>query len=97
MDMADLSECTSRVQATVSACLKRVGMDEASAGGSEAASGSPMPSGSSVLGRLGSRLASTVSSGGGAKGKDGDDGGAVAIQFGGGEGGGGAGLYLSSD
>ena len=96
--MADLSECTSRVQATVSACLKRVGMDEASAGGSEAASGSPMPSGrSSVLGRLGSRLASTVSSGGGAKGKDGADSGTVAIQFGGGEGDEGGGLYLSSD
>ena len=93
MDMADLGECTGRVQATVSACLKRVGMDEASAGGSEAASGSPMPSGrSSVLGRLGSRLASTVS-----KAKDADDAG-LAIQFGGGgEGGGGGGLYLSSD
>jgi len=95
VDMADLSECTSRVRATVSACLKRVGMDEA-ASPSDAASGaggSPVPGGrSSVLGRLGSRLASTVS-----KAKDADDAG-LAIQFGGGgEGGGGGGLYLSSD
>ena len=93
--MADLSECTCRVRATVSACLERVGMDEA-ASPSDAASGSggsAVPGGrSSVLGRLGSRLASTVS-----KAKDADDAG-LAIQFGGGgEGGGGGGLYLSSD
>ena len=95
VDMADLSECISRVSATVSACLKRVGMDVATSP-SDAASGpggSPVPGGrSSVLGRLGSRLASTVS-----KAKDADDAG-LAIQFGGGgEGGGGGGLYLSSD
>ena len=28
VDMADLSECTARVQAAVSACIKRVGIEE---------------------------------------------------------------------
>ena len=68
-------------------------MDEA-ASPSDAASGSggsPVPGGrSSVLGRLGSRLASTVT-------KAKDDDAELAIQFGGeGEGGGGGGLYLAS-
>ena len=58
--------------------------------------GSPLPSGrSSVLGRLGSRLASTVSSGKSDAAKL--EGGEMEIQFGGeGGGGGGGGLYLAS-
>ena len=93
VDMADLSECVGRVRATVSACLKRVGMGEASPG--DAVQGSALPSGrSSLLGRLGSRLGSTVSSSSGAK--SGDEG--LAIQFGGAgsDSAGGGGLYLAS-
>ena len=94
VDMADLGECIGRVQATVSACLKRVGMGD---GGEARAGGEASPARSSVLSRLGSRLSSSVPSG-----KKGEEaGGGVAIQFGGhagdGAGGGGSGLYLSSD
>merc|ERR1711969_399675 len=96
--MADLSECLGRVQGTVSACLKRVGMGDAgSGGGASVGSGSQRSSGkASALSRLGSRLASTVSSGkgGGAEWEQGGEGG-TEIQFGGAEGGGG-GLYLAS-
>ena len=95
VDMADLSECIGRVRATVSSCLKRVGMDAAasSAGGQVA---SPPAARTSALSRLGSRLASTVSSGKGDTAKL-DGGGEMEIQFGGeGGGGGGGGLYLSS-
>ena len=85
-----------QLRRSVAACLKRGGMDEA-ASPSDAASGSggaPVPGGrSSVLGRLGARLASTVSSGKGDTAKL--DGGGMEIQFGG-EGGGGGGLYLAS-
>ena len=93
--MADLGECLNRVQNTVSACLKRVGMEDSGSGSSGAAAGSQRSSGKgSALSRLGSRLASTVSSGkGGAPKLDGGDG--MEIQFGG-EGGGGGGLYLAS-
>ena len=90
--MADLSECVGRVRATVSACLKRVGMD--ASGSAAAQSGaSPPAARTSALSRLGSRLASTVSSGKGDAAKL--DGGEMEIQFGG-EGGGGGGLYLAS-
>ena len=97
VDMADLDECTARVKSTVSACLKRVGIEEAGPGAG-ASAGSPQRA--STLSRLGSKLASTVSSSsGGAKAWEGDgaDGG-LAIQFGGsdGGGGGGGGLYLAS-
>ena len=97
--MADLSECLSRVQGTVSACLKRVGMEDSGSGGG--GSGPQRSSGkASALSRLGSRLASTVSSGKGdrAEWEQGGDGG-MEIQFGGaegGDGGGGGGLYLAS-
>ena len=94
--MADLSECLSRVQGKVSACLKRVGMEDSGSGG--ASVGPQRPSGkASALSRLGSRLASTVSSGkGGAEWAQGGGGG-MEIQFGGAEGGnGGGGLYLAS-
>ena len=90
VDMADLGECISRVSATVSACLKRVGMQE-----SDSATGTgvgPAVPRESLMVRLGSRLASRVSSGGEAKAQGGE----VAIQFG--EGGAaGGGLFLSSD
>ena len=96
VDTGDLSECVTRVHAAVSASLKRVGMKEEEGGGG---GGYPSLVGGkqSVLGRLGSRLAATVSSssaGGGAwEGAE--------IQFGGagdegGETGDGGGLYLSS-
>ena len=100
VDMADLDECTARVKSTVSACLKRVGIEEAGPG-ADASAGSPPPQRASTLSRLGSKLSSTVSSSsGGAKAWEGDgaDGG-MAIQFGGGDGGGsggGGGLYLAS-
>eukprot|EP01045_Picozoa_sp_COSAG04_P009171 COSAG04_NODE_525_length_13096_cov_16.943602_2_plen_592_part_00 len=99
--MADLSECLSRVQGTVSACLKRVGMEDSDSGGGGASAGSQRSSGkASALSRLGSRLASTVSSGKGGEWEQ-DGGGGMEIQFGGAEGGdggggGGGGLYLAS-
>merc|ERR1711969_212677 len=61
VDMADLSECVGRVRATVSSCLKRIGMEEASPATGQG--GSPPAARTSALGWLGSRLASTVSSG----------------------------------
>ena len=85
-----LGECVGRVRATVSACLKRIGMEEAGPAAGQGGA-SPPAARTSALGRLGSRLASTVSSG-----KGGDGGGdGMEIQFGG-EGGGGGGLYLAS-
>ena len=97
VDMADLSECVGRVRATVSACLKRIGMGEAGPAAGQGGA-SPPAARTSALGRLGSRLASTVSSGkGGAEWEHGGEGG-MEIQFGGAEGGddGGGGLYLAS-
>lgn len=88
----------------MSACLKRVGMeDSGSAGGGGEAAGAGLQRSSgkaSALSRLGSRLASTVSlgKGGGAEWEQGGEGG-MEIQFGGAEGGGGGGgggLYLAS-
>eukprot|EP01045_Picozoa_sp_COSAG04_P033574 COSAG04_NODE_7002_length_1211_cov_2.312950_2_plen_135_part_00 len=79
-------------------CLKRVGIEDAGPG---AGASARSPQRASTLSRLGSKLASTVSSSsGGAKAWEGDgaDGG-LAIQFGGGDGGGGGGgggLYLAS-
>ena len=100
VEMDDLSECTSRVHAAVSASLKRLGLEEsATAGG-----GSPTPSSSakkpSALGRLSSRLAATVSSssssgGGGGGGTEWEG---AEVQFGQGDDGSAGGLpYLSSD
>ena len=96
VDMDDLSECVGRVHAAVSASLKRVGMEEASE-----ADGGGSPSGakqSSMLGRLSSRLAATVSSPSqdGSLVWDGSTEGGTEIQFGGGGGDGSIGLYLSS-
>ena len=93
VDMADLSECVGRVRATVSACLKRIGMEEAGPAAGQGGA-SPPAARTSALGRLGSRLASTVSSGKGDAAKL--EGGEMEIQFGGEGGGGGGGLYLSS-
>jgi hypothetical protein len=99
--MDDLTECCDRVHATVSACLKRVGMqqeEDAAEGGS---SPSPLPSRQakpSALGRLGSRLSSTLSPT--TRGKGIGGGGALMeVTFGEGGGceGGGSGLYLSPD
>ena len=61
VDMADLSECTARVQAAVSACIKRVGIEEhtdptAALGGRGT---------TSALGRLRETLAARVSAGSG--------------------------------
>ena len=94
VDMDDLSECTSRISAAVSASLKRVGM-EASPGGGMSSKGREDTK-ASALSRLSTRLRSATSAGepsldwGG-----GDLGGAggTEIQFGGGEGSGG--LFLS--
>ena len=88
--MDDLTDCVDRVHATVSACLKRIGVPESSV---EAEQGSPTPSGDkmSVLGRLGSRL-SLVVGGGGTEG----DQGLVGGQFGEDDGSGGGGLYLAA-
>ena len=92
VDMDDLSECVSRVHAAVSASLKRVGMGEASQEGQGSS-----PGRSSVLGRLSSRLAATVSSSAssGAGAMEWAEGG-TEIQLGGGGDGSGGGLYLSS-
>ena len=98
--MADLGECVGRVRATVSSCLKRVGMEDSGSGGDAPAGSQRSSRKASALSRLGSRLASTVSSG---KGGEWEHGGAcgMEIQFGGaeggdGRGGGGGGLYLAS-
>ena len=105
--MDDLTECIDRVHATVSACLKRVGMDEdavATDDGGLSTSPSPRTSSSSpsLLGRLSSRLSTrsaardsmqsdTMGGGGGKEGK-------LEVTFGEhDDGGGGSGLYLSSD
>jgi hypothetical protein len=99
--MDDLTECCDRVHATVSACLKRVGMQQQDAAAEVGRSPSPLPSSSrqvkpSTLGRLGSRLSSALSPS--ARGNDiGGGGGGLEVTFGEGEGGGGGGLYLSPD
>jgi hypothetical protein len=98
----DLTECISRVHATVSACLKRVGMEADATTGADSLSPSPRTSSSSMLGRLGSRLSSTLSSastsGDGDGGARGAGGGMLEVTFGEtSDSGGGSGLYLSSD
>ena len=106
VDMVDLSECISRVQATVSACLKRVGMDQNVVATDDGGlSPSPRTSSSpSLLGRLSSRLSTKSGSGGesmrsGTMGGGGGEGGMLEVSFGERDGGGsgGSGLYLSSD
>ena len=96
----DLTECIDRVYATVSACLKRVGMEADATTGVDSLSPSPRTSSSSMLGRFGSRLSSTRSAMG--KSSDGGAGGGGMLEVTFGEsgdsgGGGGSGLYLSSD
>jgi hypothetical protein len=109
--MDDLTDCIDRVHGAVSACLKRVGMEQsddatAAAGAKKGGGGGfsdslreSSPSSSSMLGRLGSRLSRSGSeSSAGARG----GGGMMEVTFGGNDGGerGGAssgGLYLSSD
>ena len=109
--MDDLTDCIDRVHGAVSACLKRVGMEQsddatAAAGAKKGGGGGfsdslreSSPSSSSMLGRLGSRLSRSGSeSRAGARG----GGGMMEVTFGGNDGGerGGAssgGLYLSSD
>eukprot|EP01046_Picozoa_sp_COSAG06_P081007 COSAG06_NODE_28217_length_578_cov_1.164927_1_plen_145_part_00 len=107
--MDDLTDCIDRVHATVSACLKRVGM-EADATTDTSSLSPPAQKTSSVLGRLGSRLSSTRSSDRQTSvGKSGDGDGGAGARAGGGllevtfgesgdrGGGGSSGLYLSSD
>ena len=91
----DLAECVDRVHSTVSACLKRVGMEQDAGMGTDGLlpSSQTSPS-SSVLGRLGSRLSSSRSS----VGKSIEGGGMLEVSFGASAGDrGGSGLYLSSD
>ena len=96
----DVRECIDRVHTTVSACLKRVGMEADAMMAADSSSPSPRTSSSSMLGRLGSRLSSTLSL---ATTSGDDDGGTqgemLEVRFGGetGDSGGGSGLYLSSD
>ena len=95
--MDDLTECVDRVHAAVSACLKRVGMDEAEAEGGSPLQRSSSPPSSSALGRLSSRLSSRRSAGSAGGGEAATaDGGMLEVTFGEGGGGGGGGLYLSS-
>jgi hypothetical protein len=93
-DLGDLSECTARVKATVSASLKRFGMEHSSGGQSDG--GSPGGGGQSMFGRLGSRLSARSPTG--SRGGDGSEG--LGVQFGGaGEGvatEGGGELYLAT-
>ena len=94
----DLTECVDRVQATVSACLKRVGMEQDAAVGAGGLSPSLQTSpSSSMLGRLGSRLSSTRSSSVGESSEGGGEA-VLEVSFGasGGDGGG-SGLYLSTN
>ena len=101
--MDDLTECIGRVHATVSACLKRVGMEADATTGADSLLPSPRTSSSSMLGRLGSRLSSTLSSAStSSDGAGGAGGGMLEVTFGEsgdsrGGGGSGSGLYLSSD
>ena len=85
--MDDLTECVERVHTAVSACLKRVGMDQEG----DCSSPSPSAKSASVLGRFSSRMSSTVSSGGGG---DTDRQMGMEVHFGGDDSGGG-GLYLA--
>jgi hypothetical protein len=89
--MDDLTGVVDRVHTAVSACLKRIGMEEVEADISSRSSDKSV----SVLGRLSSRLSSMspVPLVGGGTRRDG--GAAVEIQFGGDDGGGGSELYLS--
>jgi hypothetical protein len=90
----DLTECVDRVHATVSACLKRVGMEQDALGADGLSPSSQTPPSSSVLGRLGSRLSSSRSS----LGESTEGGGMLEVSFGASAGDqGGSGLYLSSD
>ena len=92
--MDDLTDCIDRVHATVSACLKRIGMEDGS-GDEPAGQASSPPSGGSrlsALGRLGSRLSPAAVSGGGSEG----DQGLMEVQFGEGDGSGNGGLYLAA-
>ena len=90
----DLTECVDRVHATVSACLKRVGMEQDALGADGLSPSSQTPPSSSVLGRLGSRLSSSRSS----VGESIEGGGMLEVSFGASAGDrGGSGLYLSSD
>jgi hypothetical protein len=60
--MENLSECVDRVQTTVSACLKRVGMEEEADGYSAGMQqGAPGNSKLSILGRVSQKLAKTSS------------------------------------
>ena len=88
--MDDLMDCVDRVHATVSACLKRIGMEDSDE--AEQASSPPSDSKVSTLGRLGSRLSSVGGGGGEAEG----DQGLMGVQFGDNDGGAGGGLYLSA-
>jgi len=101
----DMTDCIDRVHATVSAALKRVGMEQDRSSAAEDGLHAPSSSSSTVasrgrLGSLGSRLSSMRSPAGGndGGGKRGGGGGAspVEVTFGGGDAGG-TGLYLSSD
>ena len=90
--MDDLTDCVDRVHATVSVCLKRIGVEDSS---DEAGQASSPPSGSkmSALSRLGSRL-----SVGGGSGEVERDERLMGVQFGeGGSGSAGSGLYLSAN
>ena len=92
--MDDLTDCVDRVHGTVSACLKRIGMEDASSDGAGQAS-PPPSSGSrlSVLGRLGSRLSPAA---GGGESADGGQG-LMGVHFGEGDGSStGGGLYLAA-
>jgi hypothetical protein len=102
----DLTECVDRVHSTVSACLKRVGMDQDAVATDDGglSPSSQTPPSSSVLGRLSSRLSTRSGSGGesmrsGTMGGGGGEGGMLEVSFGERDGGGsgGSGLYLSSD
>ena len=102
----DLTECVGRVHSTVSACLKRVGMDQNVVATDDGGlSPSPRASSSpSLLGRLSSRLSTRSGSGGGSMrsgtmGGGGGERGMLEVSFGERDGGGsgGSGLYLSSD
>jgi hypothetical protein len=100
----DLTECIDRVHATVSSCMKRVGMEAAVGAESDGGGGggfSPptrkASSSFSLVGRLSSRLASKPPRGASGVHLEGG-GGALEVTFGGEDsGGGGSGLYLSSN
>ena len=88
--MDGLADCVDRAHATVSASLKRIGVEDSDE--AEQASSPPSDSKMSMLGRLGSRLSSAGGGGGEAEG----DQGLMGVQFGDNDGGAGGGLYLSA-